>query len=123
MSNTAASQLTDNAGADHDPLAQYTRSLHDYTLALWTESRRIAEEKARAQQIEQPGASAETNEGKETGQPGAQASQSTSPADRRARKPSLSDLIPLPGWSQSTDLQRLGYTVGSYLFSLISQMI
>jgi len=35
---------------NNDPLALYTRSLHDYTLALWTESRRIAEEKARARQ-------------------------------------------------------------------------
>ena len=32
-----------------DSLTSYTRSLHDYTLALWTESRRVAEEKARAQ--------------------------------------------------------------------------
>lgn len=30
-----------------DPFVQYARSLHDYTLRLWTESRRIAEEKAR----------------------------------------------------------------------------
>lgn len=29
------------------PLALYSRSLHDYTLRLWTESRRVAEEKAR----------------------------------------------------------------------------
>lgn len=32
-----------------DPLTSYTRSLYDYTLALWTESRRVAEEKARGQ--------------------------------------------------------------------------
>jgi hypothetical protein len=31
-----------------DPLINYSRSLHDYTLRLWTESRRLAEEKARA---------------------------------------------------------------------------
>ncbi|KAM5531890.1 hypothetical protein V8D89_014444 [Ganoderma adspersum] len=30
-----------------DPFVTYSRSLHDYTLRLWTESRRIAEEKAR----------------------------------------------------------------------------
>jgi len=35
-----------------DPLTSYTRSLHDYTLAQWTESRRLAEEKARAQGAE-----------------------------------------------------------------------
>ncbi|KZT30912.1 hypothetical protein NEOLEDRAFT_1032005, partial [Neolentinus lepideus HHB14362 ss-1] len=29
------------------PLALYSRSLHDYTLRLWTESRRVAEEKSR----------------------------------------------------------------------------
>lgn len=28
------------------PMVSYTRSLHDYTLRLWTESRRLAEEKA-----------------------------------------------------------------------------
>lgn len=33
-----------------DPLILYSRSLHKYTLALWTESRRLAEEKARIQQ-------------------------------------------------------------------------
>jgi len=33
----------DNAA---DAIANYTRSLHNYTLALWTESRRVAEERA-----------------------------------------------------------------------------
>jgi len=28
---------------DVDPFVSYSRSLHDYTLRLWTESRRIAE--------------------------------------------------------------------------------
>ncbi|KAI8981243.1 hypothetical protein BD414DRAFT_492081 [Trametes punicea] len=32
---------------ESDPFVLYARSLHDYTLRLWTESRRIAEEKAR----------------------------------------------------------------------------
>ena len=32
--------------SDQNPLATYARSLHDYTLRLWTESRRVAEEKA-----------------------------------------------------------------------------
>ncbi|KAG6333056.1 hypothetical protein ID866_6033 [Astraeus odoratus] len=32
---------------DNDPFLSYSRSLHDYTLRLWTESRRLAEEKAR----------------------------------------------------------------------------
>ncbi|KAI0931274.1 hypothetical protein AcW1_001278 [Taiwanofungus camphoratus] len=32
---------------DIDPLVLYSQSLHDYTLRLWTESRRVAEEKAR----------------------------------------------------------------------------
>lgn len=36
-----------------DPLALYTRSLHDYTLRLWSESRRLAEENARAQETVQ----------------------------------------------------------------------
>lgn len=30
-----------------DPLISYSKTLHDYTLELWTESRRVAEEKAR----------------------------------------------------------------------------
>jgi len=32
-----------------DALTSYTRSLYNYTLALWTESRRVAEERARVQ--------------------------------------------------------------------------
>ena len=35
-----------------DPFVLYTRSLHDHTLRLWTETRRIAEERRRAQQLE-----------------------------------------------------------------------
>ncbi|KAN0100423.1 hypothetical protein V8E55_000407 [Tylopilus felleus] len=31
-----------------DPFVSYSQALHDYTLRLWTESRRIAEEKARS---------------------------------------------------------------------------
>lgn len=34
-----------------DPFVLYARSLHNYTLGLWTETRRIAEEKARARQL------------------------------------------------------------------------
>ncbi|KAG2338376.1 hypothetical protein BDR05DRAFT_893844 [Suillus weaverae] len=30
-----------------DPLILYSKTLHDYTLKLWTESRRVAEEKAK----------------------------------------------------------------------------
>ncbi|KAI0330613.1 hypothetical protein GY45DRAFT_1225534, partial [Cubamyces sp. BRFM 1775] len=41
-SNTPAQQM-----GESDPFVMYARSLHDYTLRLWTESRRIAEEKAR----------------------------------------------------------------------------
>ena len=33
--------------ADADPFVLYAKSLHDYTLRLWTESRRLAEEKAK----------------------------------------------------------------------------
>ncbi|KAG1784209.1 hypothetical protein EV702DRAFT_1058055 [Suillus placidus] len=32
---------------EQDPLILYSKTLHDYTLKLWTESRRVAEEKAR----------------------------------------------------------------------------
>ncbi|KAI0070335.1 hypothetical protein K474DRAFT_1579934, partial [Panus rudis PR-1116 ss-1] len=35
-----------NTNADVNPFVLYSRSLHDYTLRLWTESRRLAEEKA-----------------------------------------------------------------------------
>lgn len=47
MSDPATTTQPTNPTAD--PLTSYTRSLYDYTLALWTESRRVAEEKARAQ--------------------------------------------------------------------------
>ncbi|KZP25371.1 hypothetical protein FIBSPDRAFT_783370 [Athelia psychrophila] len=33
---------------DADPFVVYSRSLHNYTLGLWTESRRLAEEKTRS---------------------------------------------------------------------------
>jgi hypothetical protein len=46
MSEPTATQPTKSTT---DPLASYTRSLYNYTLALWTESRRVAEEKARVQ--------------------------------------------------------------------------
>jgi hypothetical protein len=36
------------APEDTDPFVLYSRELHDYTLRLWTESRRVAEEKNRA---------------------------------------------------------------------------
>ncbi|KAG2154582.1 hypothetical protein DEU56DRAFT_717071, partial [Suillus clintonianus] len=32
---------------EQDSLISYSKTLHDYTLKLWTESRRVAEEKAR----------------------------------------------------------------------------
>ncbi|PSS29576.1 hypothetical protein PHLCEN_2v2724 [Hermanssonia centrifuga] len=32
---------------DMDPFVSYAQSLHDYTLQLWTESIRVAEEKGR----------------------------------------------------------------------------
>lgn len=47
MSEPATTAQPTNSAAD--PLTSYTRSLYNYTLALWTESRRVAEEKARAQ--------------------------------------------------------------------------
>ncbi|KAH0838125.1 hypothetical protein J3R83DRAFT_6375 [Lanmaoa asiatica] len=34
--------------AGNDPFVSYSQALHDYTLHLWTESRRTAEEKARS---------------------------------------------------------------------------
>lgn len=36
--------------ASPDSLALYSKALHDYTLRLWTESRRVAEEKAQQRQ-------------------------------------------------------------------------
>ena len=44
---TASGQHHHQQAAEADPFVLYARSLHDYTLRLWTESRRIAEEKAR----------------------------------------------------------------------------
>ncbi|KAF9024121.1 hypothetical protein BDZ89DRAFT_893582, partial [Hymenopellis radicata] len=36
-----------NAGDETDPFVLYARSLHAWTLRLWTESRRIVEEEAK----------------------------------------------------------------------------
>lgn len=51
-----ASESETSLPTDHedtiDPFVLYARSLHDYTLRLWTETRRIAEERRRAQQLE-----------------------------------------------------------------------
>ncbi|KII93955.1 hypothetical protein PLICRDRAFT_695029 [Plicaturopsis crispa FD-325 SS-3] len=44
----AAMPMRESAPGQPDPFVVYSRSLHDYTLRLWTESRRLAEEKARA---------------------------------------------------------------------------
>ena len=48
MDESETSLPTDNT----DPLVLYARSLHEYTLRLWTETRRIAEERRRAKQLE-----------------------------------------------------------------------
>ncbi|EMD41862.1 hypothetical protein CERSUDRAFT_79483 [Gelatoporia subvermispora B] len=37
---------TNRTEPEADPFVLYAQSLHDYTLQLWIESRRIAEEKA-----------------------------------------------------------------------------
>ncbi|OCH87482.1 hypothetical protein OBBRIDRAFT_796197 [Obba rivulosa] len=37
---------TNRTETEADPFVLYAQSLHDYTLRLWIESRRIAEEKA-----------------------------------------------------------------------------
>lgn len=56
-SSTSTSPPTD------DPLVVYARSLHSYTLRLWAETRRLAEEDDRARQIEKsPPISAEVEE-------------------------------------------------------------
>ncbi|KIJ65062.1 hypothetical protein HYDPIDRAFT_110958 [Hydnomerulius pinastri MD-312] len=47
LSNSPSLARTSGAGFDNDPFLSYSQALHDYTLKLWTESRRIAEEKAR----------------------------------------------------------------------------
>ena len=44
---TATPSVQQQHVGESDPFVLYARSLHDYTLRLWTESRRIAEEKAR----------------------------------------------------------------------------
>ncbi|KZT02506.1 uncharacterized protein LAESUDRAFT_730263 [Laetiporus sulphureus 93-53] len=45
-----------NEQHDIDPFILYAQSLHNYTLQLWTESRRIAEEKRRDRAGELAGA-------------------------------------------------------------------
>ena len=47
-----ANASTHSDQPDIDPFVLYAQSLHDYTLRLWTESRRVAEEKARARAAE-----------------------------------------------------------------------
>lgn len=37
-----------------DPFALYAKSLHDYTLKLWTESIRLSEERGRGRVIAKP---------------------------------------------------------------------
>ncbi|KAI0830738.1 hypothetical protein BC628DRAFT_897530 [Trametes gibbosa] len=44
---SSAASVPTHQTTDTDPFVLYARSLHDYTLGLWTESRRVAEEKAR----------------------------------------------------------------------------
>lgn len=56
-SSSAAHTVMPGQHVDADPLVLYARSLHDYTLRLWTESRRIAEEKARIKAATQAHAS------------------------------------------------------------------
>lgn len=46
--NTKDSRPPENTHSD--PLILYARSLHNYTLRQWAETRRIAEEKARERQ-------------------------------------------------------------------------
>ena len=36
---------------ENDPFVMYARSLHDYTLKLWTESIRLSEERSRGRAI------------------------------------------------------------------------
>jgi hypothetical protein len=51
FSSQRSTKTQDTVQADHpDPLAAYSRTLHDYTLRLWSESRRTAEERRRAQE-------------------------------------------------------------------------
>lgn len=38
-----------------DPFVSYTRALHDYTLRLWTESRRAVDEKAQGKEAKKGG--------------------------------------------------------------------
>lgn len=47
-------------------LVEYSRSLYEYTLRLWTESRRMAEQKAqaRAKSMEKEGSKAPDKDGK-----------------------------------------------------------
>ncbi|KAG2088255.1 hypothetical protein BD769DRAFT_1313852, partial [Suillus cothurnatus] len=43
----SAYMSTSISSFEQDPLILYSKTLHDYTLELWTESRRVAEEKAK----------------------------------------------------------------------------
>ena len=50
LSGSAAvpmSTVTSTSNFEQDPFILYSKTLHDYTLKLWTESRRAAEERAR----------------------------------------------------------------------------
>ncbi|KIK96555.1 hypothetical protein PAXRUDRAFT_825835 [Paxillus rubicundulus Ve08.2h10] len=52
LSNTQSISSSLRPHLDNDPFVSYSQALHDYTLRLWTESRRIAEEKARKRRNE-----------------------------------------------------------------------
>lgn len=48
LANPPAHASTVGSGALEDRIAIYSKSVHDYTLKQWTQSRREAEEKAQA---------------------------------------------------------------------------
>ncbi|KIJ21977.1 hypothetical protein PAXINDRAFT_165297 [Paxillus involutus ATCC 200175] len=54
--------ISSRARLDNDPFVSYSQALHDYTLRLWTESRRIAEEKSRNRAARKEEASRRRNE-------------------------------------------------------------
>ncbi|KIK07361.1 hypothetical protein K443DRAFT_673616 [Laccaria amethystina LaAM-08-1] len=55
---TKTSQPTETT----DPIILYSRSLHEYTLRLWTESRRVAEQNSKRREAEAKKASEEEAE-------------------------------------------------------------
>jgi hypothetical protein len=68
-------------GDDNDPLVVYSRALHDYTLRLWAESRRAAEQQRQQYLASYSSPAAPTSQAQQRPRSQSQAKPSSSAAD------------------------------------------